>query len=387
MNDTALSLRHTLAQHALLQQPFRLFFLGASLFASLGMLLWATFLHLGLLPASSLSPLYWHGHEMLFGFAGALIAGFLLTAVANWTGQPTSSPGSLALLAAIWLAARLGFLLPSVVPFAAAASLDCAFLPLLAAIIARPILRSRNYRNLFVIPLLSALALADILFCLSVANVIPLPAIRVLMWTIDLFTVLMLAVGGRIIPFFTSRRLPAVRIYRNTWLEWSVNAGAAVIVLLDVVVPGSLILGMVSLAVGVLACARLTGWQPWRTWTEPMLWVLHAGYLWLVAGLILRGIALLGGSLLEITALHAITVGALGSLAIGMMLRVSQGHTGRILRAGYAAAAAFALVSAAALLRLTDLPGMLSLAGVLWALAFGYLLVRLVPIHFGPTRV
>ena len=159
MNNTVLSLPRTLARHALLQQPFRLFFLGASLFASLGMLLWATFLHLGLLPASSLPPLYWHGHEMLFGFAGALIAGFLLTAVANWTGQPTSSPASLTLLVTVWLVARLGFLLPSHIPFNVAATIDCTFYPLLAIIIARPILRSRNYRNLFVVVLLAAFAL------------------------------------------------------------------------------------------------------------------------------------------------------------------------------------------------------------------------------------
>lgn len=378
--------RIPIMQTALLQQPFRLFFLGASLFASLGMLLWATFLHLGLLPGSSLPPLLWHGHEMLFGFAGALIAGFLLTAVANWTGQATTTPLTLTLLVAIWLLARLGFLMPGTFPFSVAATVDCAFFPLLAVIIARPIVRARNYRNLFVIGLVAAFALADLLFFLGDSGAINLSPTRTLFWMIDLLTVLMLAIGGRVIPFFTGRRLPSVQVYRNAWLDRSVNGGAALLILLDLVAPGSMLLGVMSLAVAALALARLIGWRPWRTVPEPMLWILHIGYLWLIAGLTVRGIALLGGPLREITALHAITVGGLGSLAIGMMLRVSQGHTGRVISAGPVMTAAFLLVSVATLLRLTDLSGMLPLAGTLWAVAFAMLFFKLLPIQFGPPR-
>lgn len=384
--NTILSLPHALTQHTLLQQPFRLFFLGATLFASLGIFLWAVFLHLGVLPASSLTPLLWHGHEMLFGFAGALIAGFLLTAVANWTGRRTTTPATLALLFVIWLAARLGFLMPDVAPFTVVATVDCLFFPLLAVSVARPILQTRNYRNLFVIILLLALATADILFFLGTHNTIRLAPSRILIWTIDLLAMLMLIIGGRVIPFFTSRALPAVRVIRNMWVERAVNIGAGLLVLIDILLPASAILGIASLLVAVLALIRLIGWRPWRVWSEPMLWVLHLGYVWLIAGLVLRGLALLHGTPLEITSLHAITVGALGSLAIGMMLRVSQGHTGRTLQAGYAAGTAFILVSIAAVLRLTDLPGMLSLAGVLWATAFTILLFKLLPIQFGPSR-
>ncbi|HET7396566.1 MAG TPA: NnrS family protein [Gammaproteobacteria bacterium] len=372
---------------ALLQQPFRLFFLGSASFASLGMLSWSVFLHLGWLPTSSLPALLWHGHEMLFGFAGALIAGFLLTAVGNWTGQATTTPASLILLFCVWLAARLAFLLPGLIPFGAAAIVDCAFFPLLAFSLARPILRSRNYRNLFVIPLLSAFALADILFCLGVAQLITLSPYRVLFWVIDLLAVLMLTIGGRVIPFFTSRRFPGLAVWRKPWLERSVNGGAAILVVMDIILPDSFAFGILSLVVAVLALIRLSGWQSWHVGREPMLWVLHLGYLWLIAGLTLRGIALLGGPLREITALHAITAGALGSLAIGMMLRVAQGHTGRILKANPAMICAFGLVSIAALLRVTDLPGLLSLAGLLWAAAFGILLLVSLPIHLGRLRV
>ena len=371
---------------ALLQQPFRPFFLGAALVASLGMLVWVLFLHLGLLPPGSLPPLLWHGHEMLFGFAAALMAGFLLTAVSNWTGQPTTTPWSLGALALLWLAARAAFLLTSVVPYTAAALLDAAFFPCLAFIVARPILRTRNRRNLFLIPLLSAFALADVLFHLAVAGLLRVPPLHVLLWVIDLFVVLMLVIGGRVIPFFTGRRLPQVPLRSRDWLNAAVNGGAALVLLLDVALPGSMALGIASLVLALFAALRLYGWRPWRTLGEPMLWILHAGYLWLAVGLLLRGLALTAGWLPELTAVHALTVGALGSLAIGMMTRVALGHTGRPLAAGWPMAAAFLLVTLAAILRVSGSVSLLSLAGSLWTAAFTIYFVRFLPVHLGPLR-
>lgn len=362
-------------------------FLGASLFASLDILAWALFLHLGLIPAASLSPLLWHGHEMLFGFAAALMAGFLLTAVADWTKLPVVTPVSLAGLAIVWLLGRIAFLLPALIPYPVAAVLDFAFFPLLALLVARPILQSRNRRNLFLIPLLLAFALADALFHLAVAGVIRLTAYQALIWVIDLLTVLMLVIGGRVIPFFTERRIAkaGVRSYRG--INWCVNGGAVLLVLLDVVLPDSTALGIVSLLVAILALVRLLGWKPWKTWREPMLWVLHLGYLWLVIGLGLRGLALLAHAIPEITALHAIIVGALGSLSIGMMTRVPLGHTGRPLQAGPFMTTAFLLITAAAILRMIGYSGLLPLAGALWALAFAVYFIRFIPVHFGPARV
>lgn len=370
----------------IVQQPFRLLFLCAAMSASLGLFTWALFLHLGLLPATALPPLLWHGHEMLFGFAGALMAGFLLTAVANWTGLPTVTPLSLLLLVAVWLAARVAFLLPGRLPYAVSAILDCAFFPTLAVLVARPILKTRNRRNLFLIPLLLAFALADLLFHLNVAGLIRLPAYRVLLWTIDLLAVLMLAIGGRVIPFFTQRHLSGIALRNHHWINWSVNGGAALLVLLDIALPGSAALAIISLLVAALALLRLWGWRPLQTWREPMLWVLHLGYLWLAIGLMLRGIALLTHAFPEITALHAITVGALGSLAIGMMTRVALGHTGRTMAAGYFMTAAFVLVSVAAVLRLTGVPGLLPLAGTFWALAFAVYFIRFLLVMLAPRR-
>jgi uncharacterized protein involved in response to NO len=370
----------------ILQQPFRLLFLCAALSASLGIFLWAMFLHLRLLPASALPPLEWHGHEMLFGFGAALMAGFLLTAVAEWTKLPTVTPVSLTLLVVIWIAARILFLLPADVAYAVTAVVDCAFYALLAILVIVPIAQSHNARNYFMIALLTAFTLADIAFHLSVTRIIAVPAARVLYWTIDLFTVLMPVIGGRVIPFFTGRRLNNATIRRYRWLDWSVNGGGALLVLLDILLPSSVTLGVVSFAVAALVLARWWLWQPWKTWREPMLWVLHLGYLWLAAGLVLRGSALVSNALPEITALHAITVGALGSLSIGMMTRVPLGHTGRKLEAGRTMTVAFALVSAAAVLRLINLPSLLPLAGLLWAFAFGIYFVRFLPVHFGRLR-
>lgn len=370
----------------LLQQPFRPFFLGAALFASGGMLLWVLFLHLGLLPPSSLPPLLWHGHEMLFGFAAALMAGFLLTAVSNWTGRPTTTPLSLGVLTLVWLAARAAFLLPAIIPYTVAAIVDTAFFPCLAFVVARPILAARNHRNLFLIPLLTGFALADALFHLAVAGVLRIPPLHLLLWVIDLLVVLMLVIGGRVIPFFTERRLPEVKPSSRTWLNGTVNGGAALVLLLDVALPGSVPLGVASLSLALFVAARLYGWRPWRTVGEPMLWILHAGYLWLAVGLTLRGLALMTGWLAELTAVHALTVGALGSLAIGMMTRVALGHTGRHLTAGWPMALAFILVITAAGLRVSGMVSLLSLAGTLWTAAFAIYFLRFLPVHLGPLR-
>ncbi|MGH8279186.1 MAG: NnrS family protein [Gammaproteobacteria bacterium] len=371
----------------ILSQPFRPLFLCASLAASAGLFLWSMFLHLGWLPASALPPLEWHGHEMLFGFASALVAGFTLTAVAEWTKLATHTPASLLALVAVWIAARVLFLLPVQVPYVATSIVDCAVFALLLVMIARPILKNRSRRNYFLIGLLAAFTLADIAFHLSVGGVLHLAPVRVLFWVIDLFVVLMLAIGGRVIPFFTSRRIQTAHIRRYQWIDWSVNGGAALLVLLDILLPGSAILAVVSLVVAALVLTRWWLWQPWCTLREPMLWVLHVGYLWLAAGLTLRAVALLFGAFPEITAMHALTAGALGSLSIGMMTRVALGHTGRTMTAGPFLATAFALVSVGTILRLIGTPGLLPIAGVLWALAFAIYFLRFLPVMFTPRAV
>ena len=372
------------AASPLLLQPFRLMFMGSALVASVGVMMWAVFLHLGLFASAALPPLLWHGHEMLFGFAAALVGGFLLTAVPNWTGIPTTTPLTLAVLAALWLAARIAFLMPSV-PYAVTAVLDGAYFPLLAVLVGIPIVRKRDAWHFIVIALLLGLAVMDALFHLAVTGYLSLSTTRILEWVIDLLTVMMLVVGGRVIPFFTERRIAGLKVSRPPWVERLVNGGVLLVAVLDIALPGSVVVGVASLALALLAAIRLWGWHPWAVWREPMLWILHLGYLWLVVGLTLRGLALLTHALPEITALHAITTGALGSLSIGMMTRVPLGHTGRGIVAGKAMTTAFLLVNVAAVLRVSA-PHLLSAAGVLWATAFAIYFIRFLPVHLGPLR-
>jgi uncharacterized protein involved in response to NO len=200
---------------------------------------------------------------------------------------------------------------------------------------------------------------------------------------IDLLVVMMVIVGGRIIPFFTERRVTGVR--RIRWVERTTNTAPIVLAVVDIVDPRSVYVGVLSPLLAALLIIRMYGWRPWAVRDEPMLWVMHLGDLWLAIGLCLRALSLLGHGFPELTALHAITVGALGSFAIGMMTRVPLGHTGRPIAAGRVMTGAFILINVAAVLRV-GVPSMIPLAGILWALGFGIYFVTFLPVHFGPSR-
>ena len=332
--------------------PFRPLFFCAALAASLGMLAWGAFLHFGWLPSAALTdPFYWHAHVMLFGFGGALIGGFLLTASGNWSGIATTSRRSLWLLTATWAVARLLLLTP--LPFWLGALFDVAYLSGLAFLVGRVLWLSRNRRNAFVVGILLLYAGLDVAFYAGVLAASDVVATRALFGAVDLLAVLMLAIGGRVIPFFTERKLAAHAMWTPTCLAWTVNGGAALVLVCGLAGAPGRLRGILMLAVAALALVRLAGWRGWRTWREPMLWVLHLGYLWLAAGLAIRGLALAGVlPMPELDALHGITVGALGTLSLGMMVRVAQGHSGVPIRSSPALTAMFLLPSAAAILRL-----------------------------------
>lgn len=358
--------------------PFRPLFLAAALFASVGMLLWAAFLHLGFLPQGALPPLLWHGHAMLFGFGGALVGGFLLTAAANWTGRVTATTPALLALCCAWLAARIALLCP--IPAWIGGVFDLAYLLGLAGLLARAIVAARNGRNYFVIGLLLAYAAFDLAFFVGVMYD-PALAARALLWTLDWLTLLMLVIGGRVIPFFTRRRLPAVAANDRKWLAQAVNAGAALALLLDLSAAPAAWRGAAWLVLSALVLARLCGWSGWRTAAEPMLWSLHLGYAWLGIGTALRGLAVLGvWARPETSALHGITLGALGTLALAMMTRVAQGHSGAAIRANGWLALAFAMPSVAALLRLAGPPALWTSAASAWTLAYLIYLANVGPL-------
>ena len=298
--------------------PFRPLFFCAALAASLGMLAWGAFLHFGWLPSAALqNPFYWHAHIMLFGFAGALVGGFLLTASANWTGIATTTRRGLLLLTATWAVARILLLTP--LPFWIGALFDVGYLFGLAFLVGRVLWLSSNKRNAFLVLILLFYTGLDIAFYAGVlAGNGSVPS-RALIGAVDLLMVLMLAIGGRVIPFFTGRKLSGHTMWVNKYLIWAVNGGGALVLLCGLGGAPAYPRGALMLAVALLALARLAGWRGWRAWHEPMLWVLHLGYLWLAIGLTVRGLALLGVyAMPEIDTLHGITVGALGTLSLGM---------------------------------------------------------------------
>lgn len=364
--------------------PFRPLFFCAALAASLGMLAWGMFLHFGWLPSAALvNPYYWHAHIMLFGFGSALVGGFLLTASANWTGIATTSRRGLWLLTATWVIARL--LLLSPLPFWLGALFDVGYLFGLVFLVGRVLWLSRNKRNAFLILILLFFAGLDITFYAGILAGSAVAPARALIGVVDLLMVLMLAIGGRVIPFFTSRKLSGHTMWTHKYLIWAVNGGGALVLVCDLCGAGARhppVLGTLMLVVAALVLVRLIGWRGWRAWREPMLWVLHLGYLWLAVGLIVRGLALVGAyAMPELDTLHGITVGALGTLSLGMMVRVAQGHSGVAIKADAALAIMFALPSIAAILRLgVNQPTGWVWAAVAWFIAYAIYLLTIGPL-------
>jgi uncharacterized protein involved in response to NO len=356
---------------AFLALGFRPMYLLAGAYAALGVPLWAL-QYLGWLPGAD--PL-WHAHEMLFGYAFAVIAGFLLTAVRAWTGMPTPTGAALAAIAALWLGARVLalFSLP------AAAAADAAFALALAWGIGRPLLASRN-RNWFFILLMLALGTASAAF-----NAWPRLAFSV---GLDLVLLVMAIMGGRVIPGFTNNAIPAAGARRVPALETACIA--SVLLLLGFDVLGSDGAATVAVAAALLHAARLALWAPWKTRGRPILWILHLSYAWIVVHLALRGLAAFEHVPVAL-ATHALTVGAIGGLTLGMMTRTARGHTARPLDAGRAEIVAYVLVQLAAAVRVF-LPLLLPsiyltavmLSAVLWSAAFTIFVIAYYPILTRP---
>ena len=337
---------------------FRPFYLLAGAYAALSVPLWAL-QHSGLLPGAN--PL-WHAHELLFGYAFAVIAGFLLTAVRNWTGLPTPAGGPLAAIAALWVAARL------LAPFSLLLSslIDGLFAAALAWGIGRPILASRN-RNWFFIVLVLALGAAGMAF-----QAYPRMAFIV---GLDLVLLIIAIMAGRVVPGFTNNAVPGAGARRVQWVEYGAIGSVLLLLVLDVF-QLMMFSSLVALAGAALHAARVALWAPLRTRGRPILWILHLSYAWIVVHLLLRGLA--GFDLVSpVLATHALTVGAVGGLTLGMMTRTARGHTGRPLETGAAELAAYVMVHAAAAVRVavplffpSAYEASIAVSAALWSAAF-----------------
>ena len=330
---------------------FRPFYLLAAALAALSVPLWAL-QATGWLRLAYLNGPAWHAHEMLFGFALAVVVGFLFTAGRNWSNQPTPSGGALMALAALWLVARVLVLTPW--PLAAAAA-NVAF-PLAAAWgLGRALVAAGNRRNYFFIGLLVAMAAAAGVFHAVQLGALALPGSLGLTLGLDVVLLIMAVMGGRVIPMFTNNGVPGAgaRVHRGVERAAiaSVGALAAADALLGVAgtaLPA--LTGALALAAAAVHALRWANWRPWRTLRNPLVWVLHLAYAWIWLHLLLRALAA-AALVAPSAATHALTVGAIGGLTIGMMTRTARGHTARPLRADRADVAAYALVAIAALLR------------------------------------
>jgi uncharacterized protein involved in response to NO len=315
---------------------------------------------------------------MLFGYVGAVIAGFLLTAARNWTGIATPTGAWLGALVLLWLTARLGPLLS--LPHGLIAILDLAFFPALALALIPPLWRGKNKVNRAFLALLAAMTLANLLVHAQALGLTAATASRGSRLMLDLALLTLWLVAGRIMPFFTQSAIPGSKPHTRPWVETSTFVLAPAIALLNLVWPASPVSGLLLLILAAIQTIRLGGWHHPLAWGNPMLAVLYAGYLWLILGLALDGLAALG-LLPPFPALHALTAGGIGVFTLGMLARVTLGHTGRDMRASTATSLAFLTINLAALVRVFPpllWPGHYSLwlgiAGGLWVLAFALFL-------------
>lgn len=350
---------------ALFNLAFRPFYLLAALFAALSIALWVATLH-GLRWNGYLPPVLWHQHEMLFGFALAVITGFLLTAGRVWTGRPTPEGWPLAVLALHWIAARV---LVFTGPAPVAALVDGAFAFVVAALMARAIVGARNARNYFVIVLLCAFGAANVAFHLQPGD---LP-VRAGLWLVMTLIVVM---AGRVVPSFTANALPRAGVVMRPKLDRIALALTLAVFAADLLALGAAVVAPLALAAATLHAARQWGWLPLATRGRPILWILHLSHAWIPLGFVFLALESLRWVATAVT-LHAFGAGAMGGLIIAMITRTALGHTGRPLAAGGAEVAAYVLLHLAAALRVFAglAPGasyltLIALSGVLWSAAF-----------------
>lgn len=368
---------------------FRPFFLAAALWAIGAMALWIAALILGLDLAGDYGAAHWHAHEMLFGFSSAVLGGFLLTAIPNWTGRLPVSGRPLAALFGLWVIGRVALLSSGIIGLPVAAAVEALFLPVLLLICAREVIVGRKWKDLKVIGGLIILSAANIWFHLSVLGNLDVDAAARL--AIGAYTMLIMIVGGRIVPSFTRNWLNKVG---RTDFPVPYNRFDTAAILIGVAALGAWTFApvhIVTAAIAVAACAfhtvRLLRWHGSPTWPEKLLFVLHVAYAFVPLGFLAiaaGGIELLG----DYPVMHVLTVGVIAFMMLAVMTRATRGHTGRPLVGSAVTSASYVAIAGAALIRpLAEvLPAhyhhLIALSGVLWIAAFA-----LFTLEYGPMLV
>jgi uncharacterized protein involved in response to NO len=367
---------------ALWQLGFRPFYLLASVFAALSIGLWAL-QFAGVLGVTYLAGPLWHAHEMLFGFALAVVVGFLFTAGRNWSNRPTPTGLPLMALAALWVAGRVLVL----TPFGWAAAIVNAAFPLAAAIaLAIPFIASRNRRNYFFVGLLLLMSAAALAVHLAQLGVLQMPGWVGIQLALDVLLFIMAVMAGRVVPMFTNNGVRGAAATRHPLVERAALAAVLALLLADAVRAPAWALASIAGFAALAHATRWWLWQPWKTLRTPMVWVLHLAYAWIALHLALRAAAQLGWTSPS-AATHALTVGAAGGLIIGMMTRTARGHTGRPLVADRSDIACYMLVALAAVVRVAGpmwapaqtMPAVL-LSAALWSCAFALYAISYAPV-------
>jgi uncharacterized protein involved in response to NO len=379
---------------ALFAYGFRPFFLLAGWYAIVSVLLWLWLYHTGTSLLPGLPPQLWHGHEMLFGFVAAAIAGFMLTAVPSWTGSRGFAGLPLVVLVVIWILGRVAFAFAAYLPAAMLAIAELAFLPALLLLVAPPVLRSGN-RNLPLLLVLAVFWCLDAAFLWAVTHEDPVLSRQVLLATLSVVLLLITVIAGRIVPAFTGNALRAhgaeVSLRTRPLIERLTIGAMAALVLADL---AGLPAGVAATVAGIAAllhALRMSGWQTLWTFRDPLVWILHAAYLWLPVGLALRALYALGGFGFAAHWMHALGTGAAATMILAVMSRAALGHTGRPLRVAPAITLSYGLLIAAGILRVfgaavlpVAYPVTVTLATAAWTAAFLLFVFVYTPILLRP---
>jgi uncharacterized protein involved in response to NO len=377
---------------ALLSYGFRPFFLLAGVFAVLAMLAWIGALAGNWEIGGKAGPIDWHAHEMLFGYAAAALCGFVLTAVPNWTGRLPVSGKPLLTLVVFWLIGRAAMAAPGLLGEVPTAVIDCLFLAALAFVVAREVMVGRNWKNLRVAVALTVLASLNVAFHVFVlAGWNEMVVIRL---TVSLYVLLISQMGGKLAPSFTRNYLAkagATRFPRPLGRSDEVTLLVTLAACLSwSVVPDGLLTAILATPAAILQAVRLAGWRGWTTTGEPLLLVLHVGYAFIPIGLAAVTAAALG-LIAEPSALHLLTVGAIGLMTLAVMTRASRGHTGRPVTASHTTALSYLLLFAVAVLRpiAEFVPeyyqGILEVSGAAWILAYALFVAEHAPMLLQPS--
>jgi len=389
----ALRKRRMADSHPFFRGGFRPFFASGALWALVALTLWLGALSGTFTLPTHFDPLAWHRHEMLFGFVGAVVAGFLLTAIPNWTGRLPIAGGPLALLFGLWLAGRASVLLSAQLGTLVAALLDVGFYVILAALAAREVFASKN-RNVPIVLLVLLFAIANALDHAAAAGIIDDEGLGTRAAIVIVIMMISL-IGGRVVPSFT----------RNWLAKQGAKSGLPtqpgrfdiiVITATALAMAGWLIapfnhsVGMVLVLAAALQLVRLARWSGVSAWRDPLVLVLHIGYAWVPVGLGLLGLSIVGTAVPYSSAIHALTAGAMATMILAIMTRATLGHTGRELKASAATTMIYALVTIGALGRvaapLLPMDYMLAvrLSGMAWGGAFLLFLLVYGPKLVGP---